>query len=148
MGVSLVVKRFEVTFIECASDKFAQDLHSSGSVVKDLMRKVSTLQGNRRLRLSDREGAALCEILLEVETLEAPRSEAEVQLSREIRNRIELPSGWEDPFEFVKVVATARESNFRPDAPEPVRPDKHRIGKATVEQEQPGRTEPMAPYWP
>ena len=148
MGVSLLLKRFEATFIKCARDKFAQELHSPDFVVEDLMRKVSNLPGDRRLRLSDREGAALCEILLEVETLAAPRSEAEVQLAREVLNRIELPNGWEDPFEFAKVVATAREEHFRQDEPDPVPPERHHIGKATVEREQPGVTEPMAPYWP
>jgi hypothetical protein len=148
MGASLLLKRFEATFIECARDKFAQDLHSPRKVTRSLMGKVSNLSGDRRLRLRDREAAALCEILLEVETFEAPRSEAEVQLAREILDRLELPNDWDNPFEFAKVVATAREENFRPEPEPPERPDRHHIGKASVAAEQPGTTAPMAPYWP
>lgn len=117
MAASLLLKRFEATFIDCASDKFAQHLHSPEAVEERLMMKVHNLSGDRRLKLTDREAAALCEILLEVETFEEPRSEAEVQLAREILYRLELPDGWEDPFEFAKVVATASEDNLRPAEP-------------------------------
>jgi len=140
MGASLLLKRFEATFIDCARDKYAQRLHSPDRVTERLMMKVHNLGGDRRLNLTDREAAALCEILLEVETLEAPRSEAEVQLSREILDRLELPEGWEDPFDFAAVVATMPEPEKEPEPVE--RP------KALLDGEQPGTTEPVAPYWP
>jgi hypothetical protein len=106
MAASLLLKRFEATFIDCARDKFAQDIHSPEAVEERLMMKVHNLGGRPRLKLTDREAAALCEILLEVETFSDPRSEAEVMLAREILNRLELPDGWNDPLEFAKVVAT------------------------------------------
>ena len=120
MAASLLLKRFEAEFINCARDKFAQDIHSPEAVEERLMMKVNNLGGRPRLKLTDREAGALCEILLEVETFSEPRSDAEVMLAREILNRLELPDGWNDPLEFAKVVTTMppdsnMESVERPD---------------------------------
>ncbi len=106
MAVSLLLKRFEAEFINCARDKFAQDIHSPDTVEEQLMMKVNNLSGRLKLKLTDREAGALCEILLEVETFSEPRSDAEVMLAREILNRLELPDGWKDPLEFAKVITT------------------------------------------
>jgi hypothetical protein len=139
MAASLLLKRFEATFIDCASDKFAQEVHSPDAAKERLMMKVHNLPGDRRLKLTDTEAAALCEILLEVTTFEEPRSEAEVQLAREILDRLELPDDWNDPFEFAKVVAMA---------PEPKNHEPVERPKGLLEAEQPGAREPVAPYWP
>jgi hypothetical protein len=109
MVATVLLKRFEASFIQSALDKSVDSLHSAETDKERLLMKVHNMSRSRKVNLTDTETAALCEILLEVETFEEPRSEAEVTLAREILDRIELPGDWGDPVEFAKVVTTMPE---------------------------------------